>query len=130
MKSVLLVIFFSIGMVVGARAAEVRDISVIQLIATPERFDGQRVRVIGYLRLEFEGNALYLHREDYENRIWKNGVAMDLTDAQLNKAAKINNGYVMVEGTFSASRKGHLELFQGSLHDISRLAPYRVRRVK
>jgi hypothetical protein len=32
------------------------------LIADPKRFDGQTVRVIGYLHLEFEGNAVYLSK--------------------------------------------------------------------
>ena len=33
------------------------SVSVIQLIATPDRFDGKRVQVIGFLKFEFEGNA-------------------------------------------------------------------------
>jgi hypothetical protein len=37
---------------------------MIQLIANPQAWDGKHVRVIGFLRLEFEGDALYLHRED------------------------------------------------------------------
>ena len=31
------------------------SLSLIQLIASPHLHDGKRVRVIGYLRLDFEG---------------------------------------------------------------------------
>lgn len=36
------------------------DVSMIQLIARPDDFDGEYVRVVGFYRHEFEGNALYL----------------------------------------------------------------------
>jgi hypothetical protein len=40
----------------------VEEVSLIQLIATPERYHGKFVEVIGYMNLEFEGNAIYLHK--------------------------------------------------------------------
>ena len=36
----------------------VEDVSIVQLIAQPEKFEGKRVRFIGFLRIEFEGNAI------------------------------------------------------------------------
>src|SRR6266850_7297599 len=36
------------------------QVSLLELVARPELFDGKRVRVTGYVHLEFEGNALYL----------------------------------------------------------------------
>jgi hypothetical protein len=47
------------------------DVSLIQLIANPESYDGKKVRIIGFLRLEFEGDALYLHQVDFEMRLMK-----------------------------------------------------------
>ena len=38
-------------------AEDPADVSLIQLIANPQMFDGKLVRVIGFLRLEFEGNG-------------------------------------------------------------------------
>jgi hypothetical protein len=40
------------------------DVSVVQLIANPQLFDGKKVRFVGFLRREFEGDAFYLHRVD------------------------------------------------------------------
>lgn len=47
--------------------------SLVKLIANPEVYNGKTVQIIGYLNLEFEGNAVYLHREDYENGLTGNG---------------------------------------------------------
>lgn len=51
------------GVFCRAYPPEPRDVSLVQLIANPGDFHGGLVRVIGFCRLEFEGNALYLHRE-------------------------------------------------------------------
>ncbi|MBQ2319145.1 MAG: hypothetical protein II378_03145, partial [Clostridia bacterium] len=52
----------------------VKDVTMIQLIATPEKYDGQLVRVIGVGNLEFEGNCISLSKEDLKygvgNSIW------------------------------------------------------------
>lgn len=79
-------------------AKEPLDVSMIQLIARPSDFDGEYVRVIGFYRHEFEGNALYLHREDYERGLPKNGLWMD-------GKPEHNMTYVLVEGRFNAKRQ-------------------------
>jgi hypothetical protein len=94
-------------------------VSMVQLIATPEKFDGQEILVAGFLRLEFEGNCLYLHREDYEHLISKNAIWIvrnPVINAQRNA---LNMHYVVLMGTFNATRKGHLSLNSGSLTDIT-----------
>ena len=54
-------------------------VSLIQLIANPEKYDGKQVQVVGFLRLEFEGNALYLHEDDYTNNLYGNAVGIGVT---------------------------------------------------
>jgi hypothetical protein len=98
---------------------------VIQLIATPERFDGKRVRVIGFLKLEFEGNALYVHREDYDQAIAKNALWIDTTPQKTGStpafASKdLSDQYVIVEGVFDAKNTGHMGSFSGAIKQISR----------
>jgi hypothetical protein len=106
----------------SAYSRELRDISAIQLIATPEQFNGQDVRVIGFLHLEFEGDALYLHREDFENSIMRNAVAIELSDSQSRSWRRLNNHYVVVEGRFSSVAKGHLAIRSGSIQSVIRLS--------
>src|SRR4051812_30757429 len=55
--------------------------SLIELIARPELYDGKRVRVAGFADLEFEGNSLYLSREDYVQMLTRNGVWLDASDS-------------------------------------------------
>ena len=43
----------------------VEQVSILQLIVTPERYDTKKVQVEGFLHLEFEGNALYLSENHY-----------------------------------------------------------------
>ena len=126
----LTIVFFALAIGESVDACEPRDVSVIQLIATPELFDGQEVRVIGFLRLEFEGEAVYLHREDFENSVAQNSVAIELSESQEHAWRKLNNHYVIIEGRFSSVAKGHLGARAGSLQHITRLGDWSVRRAR
>jgi hypothetical protein len=97
-------------------------VSLIQLIANPRQYDGKKVRFIGFLRLEFEGNAAYLHREDYENGITQNAIWVDVpTDMSASQKADTNMHYVICAGTFRAALHGHMDLFSGALSNVYRL---------
>jgi hypothetical protein len=104
---------------ISASGAEPVDVSMIQLLATPEKFDGKFVRTYGFLRLEFEGKALYLHKEDYTNALTKNSVWVDVPET--GEYLSLNMHYVLVEGVFNAKSHGHLGLFGGTLEKISRV---------
>jgi hypothetical protein len=101
-----------------AFAAGPVDVSMIQLLAAPERFHGQVVRVQGFLRLEFEGNALYLHREDFGRALTRN--ASWVTPSRAFAGKELSDGYVLIEGEFDAKEKGHFGLFSRSIKNISR----------
>lgn len=103
-----------------ASAAEPTDVSIVQLIASPEKFDGKLIRVIGFLRLEFEGDALYLHREDYENGIMEDALWVDVNSEMTEQAKALNMKYVPLEGIFSSSDHGHMGMFQGTITKIRR----------
>ena len=98
------------------------DVSVIQLIATPERFDGNRVRVVGYLHQSFENSGFYLHQADYELSLHRNGLWLSGTCGRGQYA--YNNRYVLIEANFSAKDHGHLGLWSGELHDLGRCVPW------
>jgi hypothetical protein len=102
-------------------ACEIPHVSVIQLIANPELFNEKEVRITGFLHLEFEGNAIYLHREDYEYSIVKNSLALDLTDQQELAFQKLNDHYVAIEGRFSLASSGHFGMHSGSVQNITRI---------
>jgi hypothetical protein len=100
----------------------VEDVSMIQLIANPQAYDNKRVRIFGYLHLEFEGNAIYLHREDFDYGITKNAfwvnIPKDMTREQMKA---VNNFYVICTGRFRAGMHGHMGLNSGEMDEITRL---------
>jgi hypothetical protein len=120
MKLIALVCVITILLVAPIQAQEPTDVTLVQLIANPEKFDGRLIRVIGFLRLEFEGNVLYLHREDYENAILGDGIWVDATPAIRKQSTELNMNYVLLEGVFSSGDRGHMGMWSGTIKQIRR----------
>jgi len=102
----------------------VEQVSILQLIVTPERYDGKRVQVEGFLYLEFEGNALYLSENDYIHHLSKNALWVTRNSMINERFHKLNSRYVILIGTFDAANKGHMSMNSGSLKDISAADPW------
>ena len=96
------------------------SVSLIQLIANPASFDGKRVVLTGYVVLEVENTAVYLHESDATYAIARNGLWLDVPLGGESHRARFHQRYVLVEGTFNARRRGHQELFSGTLENIGR----------
>jgi hypothetical protein len=94
------------------------DVSIIHLLANPEKFAGKRVRIQGYFVLEFEGVALYLHQEDYNEAIFQNSLWVNLDDTSAKDAGKCSKHYAMIEATFNPADKGHMDVFGGALTHV------------
>lgn len=99
--------------------------SLIQLIAHPSSFHGKKVRVIGYLVIEFEGDALYLHEQDFRHSLSANGLALAIPENWPPKDTLCRSeSYALLEGTFDAQNMGHGGLFTGGLKDVTRCTPW------
>ncbi len=95
------------------------SVSIVQLIATPEKYDHKVVQVRGFLRLEFEGDAIYLHEDDYRHAIHNNGL-MVVTNPKIDREAdELNLHYVVLEGTFDADNHGNMGLNSGTITNIT-----------
>ena len=84
------------------------DASVYELLATPERFDGHSVRVIGVVKFSFafEGESgIYATTDDYrhetQGKVEISGFDQRL-DVNEDALAGINGTYAIVEGVFHA----------------------------
>jgi hypothetical protein len=108
-----------VGALRGANEAEFIEVSLISLIATPERFDGKLVLVqgISYLDDQHSIYGIYLTRDDKRAGNDKNAVYLILAPV-LGKLGRLNDRYVMARGRFRAEVKGHLGAFAGSLDDV------------
>jgi hypothetical protein len=103
-------------------------VSLVRVIANPERYDEKVITLHGFLSLDFEGTALYLHSEHYERGMGKEAVWLTL-DRQTWKAKQgVHRQYVLITGKFDAQETGHLGLFSGGLRDITRIQPLPVDR--
>lgn len=111
--------------------AETLNVSLVQLLATPERYNGKQVLVTGYLHLQFEDTALYFSKEDAQygsNALWV-GFANDVkletvgnpSQRKRLKLSSFDSRHVMVQGVFDSSMKGHLGGFPGGITNISRI---------
>lgn len=98
-------------------------VSLVALIATPERYEGKKVQVIGYVVLEFEGTAVYLHEEDAKHLLTSNGLWLDFEKVtrSLVKNAEAQPQYAIIDGVFRGGMQGHMGLWSGSLTDLTRL---------
>lgn len=96
------------------------QISLISLIANPINFNGKYIRVVGFVRITFEGTAVYLHEEDYKFAITKNALWLEIARHTQPEYMRGDLKYVLIEGTFDASNKGHRGLFSGTITNIKR----------
>jgi hypothetical protein len=98
------------------------NVSLIQLIANPQLYDQKRIRFIGYLHLEFEGDAIYFHRDDFLYGITNDAVWINLPkDIKPDQLKAVNDHYVICSAKFVAGRHGHMGMFAGELDDVTRV---------
>jgi hypothetical protein len=102
--------------------------SLVELISRPELYHGKRVRVIGFVNLEFEGNGLYLHEDDWRHSIYRNGIWIDppqgIEPDSGGTNVPTNRQYVLVEGVFDTRNHGHMGMWSGRLHNVTRFEPW------
>ncbi len=92
-------------------------VSMRRLLDYPEEYDGKRIATIGFLQLQFEGNALFLTEDDQVKRNYKNGIAIESAS---RPKMSLNLRYVRVEGTFYAKAYGHRGRWSGEIKNISK----------
>jgi hypothetical protein len=94
-------------------------VSIVKLIANPEKFDGKFISVIGFLRLETEGNALYLSHEDYQHGMSANALHVVRTEQIARDSEKLDMNYVHIEGVFNAKHVGYFPFPSGEIEQIT-----------
>jgi len=104
---------------VGGRLID-KAISLIALLANPELHHEKTILVNGFLKLEHEGNCLYLHKEDYEQGLSKNAILVEVTGDIEEELTALDLRYVMLVGIFDAHNKGHFDSCSGAIKNISR----------
>ena len=115
---------------VGDPRHDAVGVSIIQLISSPERYAKKPVRVVGYLNIEFEGNALDLHEEDFAHGLSQNGLWIDAKPEIIVVLKKLSGRYVLIEGVFDATNRGHMSMRSGAVSDVYRATEWPFNRDK
>jgi len=94
-------LLFAVIASIGEQPA--KPVSMIQLIANPERFDGRSVRVLGYLTIAHEpkhGVQVILWLSEQDAKTLLNGVLVIPSKEMLRDEEKLNRMYVSITGDY------------------------------
>ena len=85
----------------GHNNRRILRVSLIQVIANPKEFDGQRLRIVGYLGNNGIDKAVgvFVSEVDGRNFVLSNSIDLHLSDSQ---ASALNGKYVVFSGTYHA----------------------------
>ncbi len=87
------------------------SVSIAQLVITPERYHGKLVQVKGVLSVQFESVGV----TSGEHAVWIN-----LTPEQYKEYQKFNGMYGYVQGIYDGTKFGHMGMWGGTLHSVTR----------
>jgi hypothetical protein len=102
-------------------------VSMVRLIAVPEKYAGRQVQVLGFLSIAEEEEALYLSQEDYLHGVATSSLSLRLAGDQRNRAKALNLKYVLVEGTLSL-QKGPFKWGNATIVNVHRLEEWNIHR--
>jgi hypothetical protein len=97
------------------------NVSMISLLASPEKYDGVTIRTFGFIVIQLDSDAIYLHQEDYRYGLYKNSYSVDLSEAQREKFKNLNLKYVLIEGTVHTKSPDATYMCSGTIASITRL---------
>lgn len=86
-------------------------VSIAELIASPDKFDGRSIVVTGYYYSGFELSALYPSRRNPENSETDDGLWI----YGLSPFLDLDGRHIAVSGIFNSKEKGHLGQWPGSV---------------
>lgn len=124
-KALLLLPIFSFGVAHSQNDGNHEMVSMVQLLANPEKYDNKIVTIVGVGWLKFEENQICLTRDHLrvmatKNCFWLGSFKREKWDAELlMKIKEFNGSYVKVTGRFNSQDMGHLNLFAGSISDVT-----------
>jgi len=101
------------------RQAAPQPVSLVQLLASPDKYDRKAVVVFGFLTIGQENNNLYLGKTDYDNALLTDSIWVDLSDDMLKKRNELHMRYVRLVGVFHLGHAGHSNSSVGGISGIT-----------
>lgn len=113
-------------------------VSIIQLIANPDRYHGKVVFLSVYPKVEFEGDCLCMVPNaasskdclwlQYDDGPWETDKDMERYKRAQARWKPLSGKRVSVRGTFNKNNTGHFGLFSGALEKIADVYPHSRRK--
>lgn len=91
------------------------NVTLLKVLATPERYNGTILTLTGYLHLSYEASGLYLHKDDMDYALYGNALRIDVSAEAYKELKKYSHQYVVITGYF---RDTGTTLFAGQLTEI------------
>ncbi|OGV58766.1 MAG: hypothetical protein A2283_02345 [Lentisphaerae bacterium RIFOXYA12_FULL_48_11] len=108
----------------GQKENFVEEVSIIQLLSTPNLYEDKTIAIGGYIFMDAECEAIFF-MPDFKKRLGrKEAVWLDLTEEWAGKLAKYNGKYCWAIGAFTDKNKGHFNMYAGSLTNILRISVF------
>jgi hypothetical protein len=112
------------AVVAAPSATDASYVSLIQVIANPEKFDGKRLVVLGFLDFEREADLLFASKDKYDNVILPDTLWIDPTEEMGTNKATLNLKYVRIDGIFHAGAQRRFRFAVGGMTDIRSCTPW------
>lgn len=126
-KSVIISIFclFLFGCKSSNKTTSIKpeEVSLVSIIANPDKYHKKNVTVMGYFTMETEGQAIYISKSDYQAAIFKNAIYLyigydSLKNMDIQQPYK---GYIQIEGIFNKNLKGSYGFYSGGFENITKI---------
>jgi hypothetical protein len=122
MKNILvLILLFQLGCSSSKIADDLGNVSLIAVVANPEKYHNKKITISGYFIVRHEENVIYINEVDFKNKLYKNGIWIGLNKEFLD-SQNIQlpyEGYITVNGTFKQNDPKTVSNFSGRLTDIN-----------
>ena len=93
--------------------------SLINLIATPDKYHGKRITTFGVASIHPESTALYLNEESLRLGMFVNAISLEADDEMTAGWRTMDERWVVVEGVFDRTSHGHLGLLPGTIREVA-----------
>lgn len=97
--------------------------SIIGMVANPEKYNQRQVSVLGFLSLNQENYAVFLHAEDFRQAIYSNALWLHIPSERKEQYKAFNGKYCLVEGVFKSGDFGFGGFYAGAV-DVTWIGDY------
>jgi hypothetical protein len=110
-RALITLLLFTLPLTVQAKKLNcdvITDVSIISLIAVPEKLEGSCIRAKGVLFLDDRSGRLFLNKESLSNLVQANSILLIITSDEIRKIKNLNSAYVTIIGTFKNNAIGNI----------------------